>query len=317
MASWLKYACVAVAVLGAAVWYVTLNVWSYATATVQPGQQAVRLHETQIVEVLGPGLHFFNGTVDEVIVYDTLFERVHAVPAAFMVEECPADIEVIYSVGDVAAFHEAGGDFAPIADVDAQIAAFAEGRTFMLNDSLSDVMAELHAHLRSAVTAGFQIIRVSADLGECGPQPPRIVMERQAMPAPVVDGVLGAERTEPFNLSLITSDSARIEVRDAVATYDVVDAALVQTCFGSNPVAAAERIEMMSQQGLRLAVGYATFADFAAALGAVQEAESGRVEEFAIQCGVAERAVDFSAATFTHMIAVNCDETPDAAVCTQ
>lgn len=305
-----------IAALGAVGYGVSQTVWFPQAFSVGPGDQAVLTTSDGTVSVLDPGVHVYNAARDEVALYATFWERTHLVPDALSVGDCPATVSVVYNVGDVLAFHNGGGDFAAIGAVDAEFrAVFPEG-VADFGAPVTDALGVARAHLREVMDSGLQVIHLSADFGDCAPPPPRIVTIRDALPPIASAAPLGAERADMDVVNLVTADDARLEISGAVATYDVLDPAATESCFGTNFEDMAPDVVIVSVfAALRRSVGTRPQAEVAQAVQEAMAPLDSRVAQLRDGCGIAVGPVDVSAATVTRLIAVNCDDTPDAEAC--
>lgn len=301
------------ALLGVAYVGVSSLLWKPVTVTVMPQEQAVLTGVDGTLSVLEPGVRSYNAAREEVTVYDTTTQREHVVPAALTVEGCAADIGVWYNIGDVRAFHTSGGDFAVIGAVDAPLQDVLDGAAAGFGDPVTQALGAAHDHVRQDLIHGLRIIRLTADFGDCAPVPPRIAVIRETLPAVANAGTLGEERAAIAAVNLITADDVRVEGAGAVATYDIIDQAAFTSCFGTGGPAADQMIARIAGQGLRRAAGRRPMAEFAEAVTA--PAQDDRVAQMRADCGTGLGAVDFSAAVFTQLTSVNCDDMPDVQAC--
>lgn len=276
------------------VFLVGWSVWLWQSfVTVLPGQQAV-VERDSGVEVLEAGSHIVSPFGATVTLYDVLFERQHVVGAPLMVEGCAVALLLTYNVGDVLAFHEAGGDFGAMAARDAEVVAVARTADLSLRAPMAEALAELRAEVQAVAPAGLEILRVAADLRGCPAEavepvspPPEIV--REAMALVQSDAPLGEIGAEIFELELLSRDDARMTLSGAVATFDVVNAEQAEACFGTIEERAGLRVERVVAAGLRDAAGTHARAN-------VPEAFAALELEFGADCGLRIGPVDFSGA---------------------
>ncbi len=277
---------------------------------VRPESKAVVLRSGVVQRVAEAGFHFRNPLIEEVVIYDTWPERQQVVEGPFEVVGCPAEITLTYNIDDVVAFHTSGADFAALQKLVPQIPDILAKVSDDTDTPGAEAARLLWAAFADERPAGLRVIRASVDLGDCGPQPPRIEIRRDPLPAIATAGVLGAERASLATAHYLTADDARVEIEGAIVTYDVVDPAGVEVCFGRYE-AIAGRVTSATKAHLRNLIGSEQVDSIAEIAGRLPETVRGTFPN----CGIAVRAIDYGAATVTRLISINCDETPGAEEC--
>ncbi|WP_224813941.1 SPFH domain-containing protein [Hasllibacter sp. MH4015] len=284
--------------LGAALVLWAVWLWQGAV-TVQPHQRAV-VARGDGIEVLEPGLHLVTGFGRTVTIYDVQVDRAHRVTPPLMIGGCPVTLEMVFTVDDVATFHRAGGDFDAIATVNAAVLERAEAIGFTLQDPLRPGLSVLHEEVQAIMPTGLSLVRLNGDVGGCAqageaavPTPaPQVA--RAPMDLVQGDAALGGFSAALDPLQLLTADGARLELSGALATFDLVDAALAEACFGTDATdRAADIAGNIVRAGLREAAGGADRVDVPRALAEATFSQGARMEA---DCGLRIGPVDFSAA---------------------
>ena len=312
----MRWIVLSVGVLGvlAAGFWAAMN----AVFAIQPGSEAVVSRGDAIHRVLGSGVHIRVPFLEQVVIYQSFFEREARFDASFEVAGCPAHIGMIYRIGDVAAFHEAGANPAVLQALEPRVQAVLADVPAEAESPSTDAQTALNRAMREELVSGLEIMRMTVDLGDCGPQQPRIELRREVLPGIETVGELGAERVGTVERWLQTSDGVRLDIQGVVPTYDIVDAARFEACFRSTEIA-SPRLAGVASRALLRATGARPFE----ALGDIAEAmpetmrerlgdRSSNIEE---ECGIAFGAVDFSAAVVERVTEINCDETPEEPEC--
>ncbi len=216
------------------------------------------------------------------------------------------------------AFHEAGGDFRAVEDLTPEIRRIAAEVPVTSGTPGPDAARRAIDYVREARPSGLQVLRMSVDLGECGPQPPRIELRREALPRIETVGVLGAERATPMVVQARTMDGQLVGLDGAIPTYDVADAERFGTCFGSpdhSVRVAGQRVSAVADGQFRRLTAELTLESLDELAGRLPNAVRAMFDNASLDCGIAIRAVDFSAATVERLIEINCDETPEEPEC--
>ncbi|MEJ6392377.1 SPFH domain-containing protein [Gymnodinialimonas sp. 2305UL16-5] len=281
--------------------------------TVGPAQRAVLSEGGAVVSLLDPGLHAYNRATQQLTIYDAHVSQQLRVRGAVMVEDCPADVTVTYNIGDVLVFHQSGGNADQIAAMVSTIRGVLADMDLRLDTPLGEAMNAVRQELREIASDGMNISHVAADLGECAPPPPRILTDRVERLPIELGGVLGAQRADMPDLELFMTDSVRLQLLNAVATYDVVDPNLSATCFGER---GADTIVTDFTAGrLRYRLASYPSTELTTGFEAVAEALESEGADLVEQCGVEVGAIDVSDAVLWRIERVNCTETPEAEIC--
>ena len=283
--------------------------------SVGPEEQAVVSRFGVVDRVEQPGLQVRLPIIERVDLYSTR-ERELALEGPYDVSGCPADVELIYLIDDVVAFHEAGADFGAI---DVLVPQVANILSQVPQDSatpgpdarrlLSDVLSEERP-------GGLRVLTTRVDLGECGPQPPRIEMRREGLPGIETVGALGSERVPlPAFETDLRNGRGGIEIKGAVATYDIIEEGqLLGNCYSSADFAHRQIASSVISR-LRRQMIYQPTETLASISERFPETIDETLPEFRTDCGIAIRAIDYDAAEIIRLTPINCNETPDAPEC--
>lgn len=175
---------------------------------------------------------------EAVHIYDVRFERQDILEGPFEVASCPAEVPLTYRINDVAAFNSAGGvdDGFPVPRD--QVAAVFSEVPEMSETPGADAVQALRAALTGMPLEGLEVVRADVDLGDCGPQPPRIETRRVPFAEPLVTrGRVRAERSRSISTRVVTADGASLVIGPATKTYDIIDEDAFRTCFSDIVIA--------------------------------------------------------------------------------
>lgn len=286
--------------------------------SVQPGEQAVVTRGQEVVRVAEPGLQMRVPLLERVHTYPVLWERRAVLAGAYTLANCPAEVAVIYRIGDVVAFHEGGGVDtgypATQSAVDAALSGIAADDPAPV-EAARDALAEM---LRPLGAPALFLNRVEVDLGTCGPQAPRIEVVEVPMP-PLAAGIdRGTFRSAPVEVAVLTSDRRRVEIVGASAPFDITDEDRFVQCFGSGErgrQTAATRLSQLVEHTLRAEAQEVALDGFGDAMASRLARRTDFAEALTAPCGFVVFGIDMGGAQLTQLLDVNCDETPDADVC--
>jgi hypothetical protein len=137
-----------------------------AMFTISPEQDAVVLRLGEVDRVVGPGLHFRLPIVEQVVVYETVWERQLILRGPFEFAGCPVQVEAVYSIGDVLKLHEVGSEMAALHILKEWIrntmAASRSGTT------VEEVTLQMRRELGDLRPAGLRVSYLSVIPEKCG-----------------------------------------------------------------------------------------------------------------------------------------------------
>ncbi|OAN77455.1 hypothetical protein A8B78_14200 [Jannaschia sp. EhC01] len=160
----------AILALVAGIVFISNRATTPAYVTVQPGQEAVVLMGEDVVEVLGPGPHRVDMQRNSVVTYQTMFERTYEMPEPLPVAGCPASVAIYYNVGDVVAFHQAGGDADAGAGFGTEVRRLASELTNFSDDPRSEMQVYLRTQLDGTFINGMALTALIVNLEGCEPE---------------------------------------------------------------------------------------------------------------------------------------------------
>lgn len=274
--------------------------------------EALVLRGSQVQRTVGPGIQIRIPIVEQVVTEPVLRERQFIYDAPFEIQECRADLALIYRIGDLESYHAAGGDLAALGDKRRELSAALGtlpdlSRLDETAAPYADQISEHLSHLTGPAAGGLHISRVSVSVEE-GCEPKRII--RQDQPARIVAepiGTLASERALPASGRATTTDGAELQIKGIIATYEIIDETRVDRCFGRDRNHVAIRIGNLTERAMIEAIGTISLDRLAEFPSTLHTALLGNSLD---QCGLALGAVDFGEATIARRQVVNCEETP-------
>jgi hypothetical protein len=143
---------------------VLVTIWN-TMFTISPEREAVVLRFGEVDRVVGPGLRFRLPVVERVVVYDTVWERRLILRGPFEFAGCPAQVEAVYSIGDVLKFHEVGSEMAALDILKEWIRnTMAASRS---DTTVEEVTSQMRGELADLSPAGLRVSYLSVTPEDC------------------------------------------------------------------------------------------------------------------------------------------------------
>lgn len=279
-----------------------LGVYFYriSTTTIGLSELGVVSQNGEVTRVLGPGPHVTNPLTESVDIYPANLVGQVRVTGSIRIGACSADSVFRYRIGDVVAFHEAGGSFDVIVAIEDELTA--DPFQVATAEDVLDGYPPLEERVRSAAPAWLAIDEVFVELGDCAPPEPQIERIEQPLPPIQTVGELGAERSGPISAALILADGAQVQVENVRATWRVDDASLIEACFGR-----VDRLDTVLQDvvnpRLRILANQFTLTELPSVSDGLLEAMRERLSASSeADCGYTLGAVDFSEASVVQIV---------------
>lgn len=218
---------------------------------VPPEGKAVVTRFGAVDRVLDPGLQVHFPFVEAVAIYPVGAERRFEFERDFELAGCAARVTLVYSVGDVVAFHKSEAKEDAVVTLENTVETGLAQMTRRTEDVEQDAAVLLRAQLVEMMPAGLMILRTQVKTRDCVTNPEEPATLVHTISIATSSAVLLSQRSAPFNTQLRLADDKMVELVGAVVTWDVTDQEKARVCFGPSSETAGERLIPLARNALR------------------------------------------------------------------